>query len=200
MYKLFFKRTADILVSLFLLTLLSPILILSALLIVLSSRGPIFFRQLRVGRNLKTFSILKFRTMTHERREVGDKPLIGKAAGVTPVGYVLRRLKIDEIPQLIHVLTGQMSLVGPRPSIPAQLENMNEEQKCRYSIRPGLTGLAQVSGNIHLSWPQRYKFDLRYANNISFPNDLRILLRTAFLIVRGEEYYLNKPLRIHTHA
>ena len=138
--------------------------------------------------------------MTHEKREVGDKPLIGKAAGVTPIGYFLRRLKIDELPQLIHVFSGQMSLVGPRPSIPSQLEAMNEKQKRRYLIRPGLTGLAQVSGNIHLSWPERYEFDLKYIHNISLPNDIRILVRTAFLIVKGEEYYLNKPLRIHANA
>lgn len=200
MYEQFLKRLVDVLVSFILLALLSPILVFSALLIVLSSRGPIFFYQLRVGKDLRTFSIVKFRTMTNEKREVGDLPLIGKAAGVTTVGYALRRLKIDELPQLIHVLTGQMSLVGPRPSIPAQLENMNEEQKRRYSVRPGLTGLAQVSGNIHLSWPQRYEFDLRYVENISLFNDLRILVRTVFLIIRGERYYLNKPLRIRTYA
>tara|TARA_R110002050_G_scaffold270114_2_gene413073 strand:+ start:24458 stop:25060 length:603 start_codon:yes stop_codon:yes gene_type:complete len=200
MYKLFVKRVVDILVSFVLLVILSPVLILSAILIVVTSRGPVFFRQRRVGKDLKAFSILKFRTMTHEKREVGDKPLIGKAAGVTPIGYFLRRLKIDELPQLIHVFSGQMSLVGPRPSIPSQLEAMNEKQKRRYLIRPGLTGLAQVSGNIHLSWPERYEFDLKYIHNISLPNDIRILVRTAFLIVKGEEYYLNKPLRIHANA
>ena len=200
MYKLFLKRLVDILVSSALLAILFPILVIAAVLVITSSKGPVFFRQNRVGQDLKMFSILKFRTMTHEKREVGDKPLIGKVAGVTPVGYVLRRLKIDELPQLIHVLMGQMSLVGPRPSVPAQLDLMNEEQKRRYSIRPGLTGLAQVSGNIHLSWPERYEFDLIYVDNISFRNDVRVLFRTALLIIRGEGYFLNKPLIIDTNA
>lgn len=200
MYSRFLKRMIDIIVSFVLLIFLSPILIISAFLIIVSSKGSIFFHQNRVGKNLHIFKILKFRTMTNEKREVSDEPLIGKAPGVTPIGYILRRLKIDELPQLIHVLTGKMSLVGPRPSIPGQLKSMNEKQKQRYSIRPGLTGLAQVSGNIHLSWPQRYEFDLQYVNNISLFNDIRIIVRTVFLIVRGEKYYLNKPLKFDTNA
>lgn len=172
----------------------SPILLLTAVLIPLESSGPIFFRQKRVGKGFKEIEVLKFRSMTNEKREVGDKPILGKAAGVTNVGYVIRRLKIDELPQLLNVIKGELSLVGPRPSVRSQLDSMTEEQKARYSIRPGLTGLAQVSGNIHLSWPERYSFDLAYIKNRSFSLDMRILLRTFFLIIKGEEYFKDKPL------
>jgi lipopolysaccharide/colanic/teichoic acid biosynthesis glycosyltransferase len=127
------------------------------------------------------------------------KPVHGRASGVTKVGYYLRRFKIDELPQLYHVLIGQMSLVGPRPSIPAQLEQMTELEKNRYSVSPGLTGLAQVSGNIHLPWQERYKVDLKYIRNISVLNDLRIICRTVLLIFIGEEKFVDQPLKIKTY-
>jgi lipopolysaccharide/colanic/teichoic acid biosynthesis glycosyltransferase len=178
----FFKRVLDIVIALAVLTVFFPIFIIAALLIKLESKGPIFFTQVRVGRGLQDITVYKLRTMVHKKREVGDKPIIGKAPDVTYVGYVLRRFKMDEFPQLINVLIGDMTLVGPRPSIRKQLQNMSEREKERYSVRPGLTGLAQVSGNIHLSWPERYKFDLEYIDNISMMNDLRILIRTFLLI------------------
>ena len=162
----------------------------------MESSGPVFFRQQRVGKNLKTIKVLKFRTMTNENREVGNKPIIGRASGVTKFGYWLRKYKIDEMPQLINVLKGDLSLVGPRPSVRKQLNNMTELEKSRYDVRPGLTGLAQVSGNIHLSWKERYKKDLEYISNISFINDVKILLRTVLLIIKGEEYFLDKPLKL----
>lgn len=156
--------------------------------------GPVFFKQKRVGKNLKEFEVLKFRTMTDEKREV--ESVIGMANGVTKVGYYLRRLKIDELPQLVNVLKGEMSLVGPRPSVSGQLEGMNEKEKERFSIKPGLTGLAQVCGNIHLSWTERYKYDRIYVKNISFFNDIRIMMRTVLIIIKGEEEFLNNPLGI----
>jgi lipopolysaccharide/colanic/teichoic acid biosynthesis glycosyltransferase len=176
---------------------LTPFLILVSILIKLDSKGPIFFRQVRVGKGLNTFNFLKFRSMTNIEREV--KPVHGRASGVTKVGYYLRRFKIDELPQLYHVLIGQMSLVGPRPSIPAQLEQMTELEKNRYSVSPGLTGLAQVSGNIHLPWQERYKVDLKYIRNISVLNDLRIICRTVLLIFIGEEKFVDQPLKIKTY-
>ena len=194
MYKNFFKRGIDIIASLVLLALLSPLLIIVVLLIKMTSPGPVFFKQTRVGKGCKPFTLLKFRSMTNEKHEV--KKYTGRDEGVTPIGYYLRKYKIDELPQLIHVLKGEMSLVGPRPSIPAHLERMNEKELKRYNIRPGMTGLAQVSGNIHLDWKDRFTFDLEYLENISFLNDLRILKRTALLIIVGEEKFLNKPLKL----
>ena len=133
--------------------------------------------------------------MTNEKREVGTSPIIGRSEGVTNVGYYLRRFKIDELPQLVSVLKGDMSLIGPRPSIPSHLNQMTKIEKMRYSVSPGLSGLAQVSGNIHISWSERYQKDLEYIRNISFLNDLRIIIRTAQIIVIGEAYFVKKPLR-----
>lgn len=195
-YKNHIKRFLDILVALIVLAVLSPILILVAVLIPLDDWGPVFFVQERVGKGLRTIHVLKFRSMTNVKREIGDKPIIGKDTGVTNLGYWLRKFKVDEMPQLISVLKGDLSLVGPRPSVRSQLENMTPKEKERYNERPGLTGLAQVSGNIHLSWKERYQKDLEYISNISFLNDLKILIRTAFLIVKGEKYFLDKPLKL----
>lgn len=194
MYEKVFKRFIDIAVAaVLLLVLLIPLLVV-ALLIKLDSKGPLFFKQARVGKNLQIFEVFKFRTMTNEKRAVGN--IIGKAAGVTRVGYFLRKFKIDELPQLLNVLVGQMSLVGPRPSVYEQLSKMSAEEIKRYDVPPGLTGLAQVSGNIHLSWPERYILDLRYVRNITFYNDVLILLRTVLIVVQGEEKFLHRTLKI----
>lgn len=196
MYESFFKRGIDVAVSVVLVLLLLLPMLFIAVVIKLDSAGPVFYKQKRVGKRLTTFDVFKFRTMTNEKREVGN--IVGKAAGVTKIGYYLRRFKIDELPQILNVLLGEMTLVGPRPSVPEHLDRMTAEEKKRYDVRPGLTGLAQVSGNIHLSWPERYVFDLRYIRNITFLNDLRILLRTVFIVLLGEEKFLHKPLKIKT--
>ncbi len=194
MYSNFFKVLIDFIAAfVIVLVVLIPMLFI-AMLVLLESRGPLFFRQERVGKDLKLFSVYKFRTMTHEKRIVGDTPIIGKAAGVTKVGYYLRRYKIDELPQLLNVLLGDMSLVGPRPSVPEQLANMSEEEQRRYSVRPGLTGLAQINGNIHLSWKERFVYDLEYVNKVTFWNDIKIIFKTIFIVVLGEKKFINKPL------
>ncbi|MBS1534263.1 MAG: sugar transferase [Bacteroidetes bacterium] len=192
MYQNYIKRGIDFLVSGFFCLLCLPFFIVIALLIKIDSRGPIFFKQKRVGQNLRTFEVLKLRTMTHQDRKVGNQPVIGKADGVTTLGFYLRRFKIDELPQLLNVFKGDMSLVGPRPSVPEQLEQMTEQEKHRYSVRPGLTGLSQVSGNIHLSWKERYVYDLEYVAHISLMNDVKIILKTFLIILFGEEKYLHK--------
>lgn len=132
--------------------------------------------------------------MTERNHEI--KKMIGRTKNMTWIGYYLRRYKIDELPQLINVLFGKMSLVGPRPSIRDHLNKMSEKEKKRYTVRPGMTGLAQVSGNIHIDWQERYKFDLHYVNNISFMNDIKILSRTVMLVLTGEKKYVNEPLEI----
>lgn len=194
MYRNTFKRVLDILIVVVLLLILLPFLMIISLLVKLTSKGPVFFKQERVGKNCEHFLLLKFRSMTNEKHEV--KKYTKREAGVTWIGYYLRKYKIDELPQLINVLKGDMSLVGPRPSIPQHLDNMNEKQKVRYSIRPGMTGLAQVSGNIYLDWSDRFKYDLKYIRNVTFVNDFRILSRTALLVVIGEEKFIDKPLEL----
>ena len=197
MYESFLKRIFDIIVSLIMAIAFSPLFLLVILLIIIDSKGPIFFTQKRVGKNLKNFVILKFRTMTNKKHLVGNKPIIGRESGVTRIGYFLRRFMIDELPQLFNVLRGDMSLVGPRPSIREQLVNLSGQERLRYSVRPGLTGLAQVSGNIHIAWKERYVYDLKYVNNISFINDVKILLRTFILLIIGEDKFKDRPLNLH---
>lgn len=193
-YSTYTKRLTDVLVSFVLLILLTPFFLIVSILILTTSKGPLFFTQTRVGQKLQNFRIYKFRTMTDQKHEV--KKMFGKKDNITSVGYYLRSYKIDELPQLLNVLKGDMSLVGPRPSMSEQLVDMNEEEKRRYSVRPGMTGLAQVSGNIHLGWEKRYKYDLKYINNISLINDLKIVFRTVLLIIIGEKKFINKPLNI----
>jgi undecaprenyl phosphate N,N'-diacetylbacillosamine 1-phosphate transferase len=194
MYRNFFKSIIDLAAAfVIILLVLIPMLVI-AILVLLESHGPLFFRQQRVGKDLKLFRVYKFRTMTHEKRSVGDKPIIGKADGVTKVGYFLRRYKIDELPQLLNVLLGDMSLVGPRPSVPEQLNAMSDEEKQRYSVRPGLTGLAQINGNIHLSWKERFVYDLDYVKKVTFWNDIKIIFKTIFIVILGEKKFINKPM------
>lgn len=192
MYIKYFKRTFDFILSALTILVLSPFILIFAALIKIESRGPIFFKQQRVGKNQKFFNVLKLRTMTHEKREVGNAPIIGKADGVTKIGYFLRRYKLDELPQVINVFLGDMSIVGPRPNVPKQLDNLSELEKKRYLVRPGLTGLAQVSGNIHISWKERYVYDLKYIKNMSFSNDLRIIVKTFLIIIKGEDKFIHK--------
>lgn len=193
-YSIYVKRLTDLILSFMLLILLTPILLVVSILILITSEGPLFFTQIRVGKNLRKFRIYKFRTMTNRKHEV--KKIFGKTKGITTIGYYLRSYKIDELPQLLNVLKGDMSLVGPRPSIPAQLDGMGEEEKRRYSIRPGMTGLAQVCGNIYISWKERYKYDLKYVNNISLTNDIKICIRTILIIITGEKKFMNQPLKM----
>lgn len=175
------KRAFDLLV----LTVVAvPALVLGALCGVavrVTSRGPVLFRQQRVGRDGSRFTVLKFRTMRD-----GDNPIIPDASVITPVGSVLRRLSLDELPQLINVARGEMSIVGPRPTLPYQVERWTPEQYDRLAVRPGLTGLAQVNGRNDLSWPERIEFDLQYVRRQSVRTDLGILVRTATAMLGGE--------------
>jgi undecaprenyl phosphate N,N'-diacetylbacillosamine 1-phosphate transferase len=188
------KRFFDFVIAIIILVLLLPFFIIISIWIKLDSNGPLFFRQIRVGKDLKEFNILKFRSMTNEKRKVA--PVIGNAEGVTFVGYFIRRYKVDELPQLLHVVRGEMSLVGPRPSIPQQLKNMNSEEIKRYSVHPGLTGLAQVSGNVHIPWKERYKFDLEYVKYRTFLLDIKILVKTFLIIVKGEEAFKGEKIKL----
>jgi undecaprenyl phosphate N,N'-diacetylbacillosamine 1-phosphate transferase len=188
-YRSIGKRVFDVLVAAPLLVASAPLLLVSAAAILISSDGPVLFRQRRVGRAGVEFDILKLRTMTHtvEERRPTNEVRAGDSE-VTSVGSILRRFKIDEVPQLWNVLIGDMSLVGPRPALPSQVSAYDEIARQRLAVRPGLTGLAQINGNIFLSWEERWKWDTEYVRRVSFALDLRILSRTLVVIVRGEAH------------
>jgi len=189
------KRLIDIVLSFLLMIILFPIFLLVAVVIKVTSEGPVFFIQKRPGKNMAIFQIIKFRTMRigSERMVKGKEVLINDER-ITNFGRFLRRSKLDELPQLINVLKGDMSLVGPRPERISSLEDYNDQTKKRLIVRPGMTGLAQVSGNIYLDLEDRYKYDIYYALNHNLSLDLKILVRTVLVIVFGEEKYKNKPL------
>lgn len=170
------KRALDILLSAILIVLSSPVWITASLAIALMSGMPILFKQLRPGLNGSPFYVLKFRTMTAAVDSNGD--LLPVDQRITAVGRWLRRLSIDEIPQLLNVLRGEMSLVGPRPLLIEYLDRYTPDQMRRHEMRPGITGLAQISGRQHLPFSRRIELDVYYVDNWSLWLDLRILLGT----------------------
>jgi lipopolysaccharide/colanic/teichoic acid biosynthesis glycosyltransferase len=186
------KRILDLLIATLLSIFLSPFLLVVAILVRLDSPGPVFFDQRRAGKDGRIFTAYKFRTMTHQAR-LPNREILLDDPEVTRIGYWLRRLKIDELPQLHNVVRGDMSLVGPRPALANQLLEYNGETQKRLLVRPGLTGLAQVNGNIYLSWPDRWKYDVWYVENISFFLDLKIMLRTVAVLLAGEDRLLRSP-------
>lgn len=146
-----------------------------------TSRGPVFFRQERIGRDGTPFSVWKFRSMI-----AGDNPIFPDATRITPAGVWLRRLSLDELPQLINVARGEMSIVGPRPTLAYQVERYTERQRARLAVRPGLTGLAQIRGRNALEWSERIEHDLEYVQTQSVRTDLRILLATFSVVASGD--------------
>lgn len=189
------KRFFDIFVSFTLVTILIPIWIIVAIAIKVTSPGPIFFLQERPGYHKKIFRIYKFRTMRKGSEQmVKGQEVMKDDARVTSVGKFLRRSKLDEMPQLLNVLRGDMSLVGPRPERVASLEDYDAEISKRLNMLPGMTGLAQVSGNIYLSLQDRYKLDVYYVKHFSLWLDIKIMLRTVGVIIHGEEKYLGREL------
>ncbi len=193
--QLFIKRVFDIFVSLFIIIVFLPIWLLVCILIKLTSKGPIFFLQDRPGYNKKIFKVYKFRTMKPGSEQmIKGKEVSKDDDRITGIGKFLRRTKIDEIPQLINVLKGEMSLVGPRPERVASLEDYTDEISKRLNMLPGLTGLAQVSGNIYLSLEDRYVLDVYYVEHFSLLLDIKILFRTVGVVLFGEEKYKDKQL------
>lgn len=191
-YRSFGKRLLDLAVSLPLLVVVAPLFVAIAAAIKLTSRGPVFFVQERLGRGGQTFRTLKFRTMT-DRDRTSHQEIFGKSDEVTSVGFWLRRFKLDELPQFWNIVNGDMSLIGPRPALPAQLADYTSLARCRLHVRPGLSGLAQVNGNIHLSWPERWVYDADYVSRVSFALDAWIVLRTIAVVLLGEERFLRQP-------
>ncbi len=194
-FQFFMKRSVDIIFSISVLLIFLPIWIIIAILIKLTSKGPIFFLQDRPGKNKKIFKVYKFRTMKPgSEKMIKGKEVFSDDDRVTTIGKFLRRTKIDEIPQVLNILKGDMSLVGPRPERIASLDDYDDEISKRLNIRPGITGLAQVSGNIYLDLADRYKYDVYYVEHYSFILDLRIIYRTFLVVCFGENKFRNKPI------
>jgi undecaprenyl phosphate N,N'-diacetylbacillosamine 1-phosphate transferase len=190
MYEIMFKRVIDIVFTIVVLFILSLPFILIAILVKLESRGPIFFRQERLGKNKKVFNIYKFRTMTDKSRVIAQ--VYKDNSEITRVGYYLRRFKIDEMPQIINVLLGDMSIIGPRPCLPNVIEKYGLDDY-RFKVRPGLSSIAGVNGSIFLTWQEKWWYDKYYVENLSLLLDLKIFFKTFLVIIFGEEKFLNKP-------
>jgi lipopolysaccharide/colanic/teichoic acid biosynthesis glycosyltransferase len=184
------KRVVDIVGAAAGLAVAAPILALAACAIKLEDRGPVLFRQMRLGRGAQQFEILKLRTMTVDAELLrSDGAVEAGDPRITRIGAFLRRAAIDELPQLWHVLTGEMSLVGPRPVPPSHLERYDDDQRRRLDVKPGLTGWAQIHGRASLPWPERLALDVHYVDNQSLALDARILARTAGVLLRRDIVY-----------
>lgn len=179
-------RAFDISIAALALVLLSPVLLIAAIAIKLGSKGPIVYRQRRVGLDGEEFELLKLRTMVQGSDPVGVGTVVARDdPRVTAVGRFLRRTSLDEIPNLANVLRGEMAIVGPRPTIPAQVDGYTPRQHRRHEVRPGLTGWAQVQGRAGIPWEERIELDVEYVERRGVAFDLRILARTASLLVTG---------------
>jgi len=184
LYKRYIKRLLDFTLSLIALIVLLPILILVAILIRIRLGSPVLFTQQRPGKDEKIFRIYKYRTMTDERDEQGN--LQPDEIRLTKFGKALRATSIDELPELINVIKGDMAIIGPRPLLVQYLPLYNEYQKRRHEVRPGLSGLAQISGRNQISWEEKFNLDVKYVDNISFLLDLKILFSTLFKVFKRE--------------
>lgn len=184
MYKNVFKRAIDIILSLIILIVLSPIYLILALLIKIKLGSPIIFKQERPGLNEKIFTLYKFRTMTDKKDENGK--LLPDEKRMTKFGNFLRSASLDELPELLNILKGDMSFVGPRPLLVEYLELYNEEQRKRHCVRPGLTGLAQINGRNNTTWEKRFDDDLKYIENVTFVGDLKIFFKTFIKVFKKE--------------
>ncbi|MHB8234658.1 MAG: sugar transferase [Solirubrobacteraceae bacterium] len=184
------RRAIDIVVSALLLLLSLPVLLLAVLAIRLTSRGKAIYRQRRSGLNGVQFDMLKLRTMVDGAEHIGAGLAVNaNDSRITPVGALLRRTSLDELPNLVNVLRGEMTLVGPRPTLPAQVAQYTARQHGRLAVKPGITGWAQINGRASLPWSERIELDLYYVENRSLLLDLRILLRTPALVLGGGGLY-----------
>jgi len=175
-YKRFFKRPMDLILALIAIIVLSPLLLIVAVLVRTKLGSTVIFKQKRPGLNEKIFTLCKFRTMTNERDEKGE--LLPESVRLTKFGKFLRSTSLDELPELFNILKGDMSIVGPRPLLVQYLPLYNEHQKRRHDVRPGLSGLAQVSGRNAISWEEKFDIDVEYVDNVSFIGDWKIIFMT----------------------
>lgn len=185
MYANFFKRILDFILSLCALIALSPILLVLTVLGAIKMKGNPFFTQLRPGKDEKIFKLIKFRTMTCETDENGK--LLPDDVRLTKYGKLLRSTSLDELPELWNILIGDMAIVGPRPQLVRDMVFMTDEQRKRHSVRPGLTGLAQVSGRNAIAWEDKLQFDLEYLKDISLVADIKIIFMTVMCVLKKSD-------------
>ncbi|EJT6142699.1 sugar transferase [Clostridium perfringens] len=183
-FRLFIKRAFDIIASLGGLILLSPIMIIAAIIIKINLGSPVFFKQKRIGKDNKEFEMIKFRTMKDAVDKEGNQ--LPDELRLTKVGQILRSLSIDELPELINILKGDMSLIGPRPLLVKYLPLYNERQIRRHEVLPGLTGWAQVNGRNNLTWNEKFELDVYYVENLSLKLDLKIFFLTFYKVFKRE--------------
>lgn len=181
MYAKYFKRILDFIFAIVLFIITLPILLVVGMLVGIYFGFPIIFKQKRPGKDEKEFTLYKFRTMTDAKGENGE--LLPDDKRLTKFGLFLRSTSLDELPELINIIKGDMSFVGPRPLLTEYLDLYNEEQRHRHDVRPGLTGLAQVNGRNLLGWEERFNYDIEYVKNINFSEDIKIIFKTIFLVV-----------------
>lgn len=184
MYRNFFKRLFDFTVAFFALLILSPVFLVVTAGLYFANSGKPFFFQSRPGLNEKIFKIIKFKTMNDKKDSNGA--LLPDADRLTPVGAIVRKTSLDELPQLINVLKGDMSLIGPRPLLPQYLPLYNETQKRRHLVRPGITGWAQVNGRNAISWTKKFELDVWYVDNLSFATDIKVFVTTFKKVFKSE--------------
>ena len=184
MYKNFIKPVIDFVLALVGFLFLSPVFVMVTIGLFFANDGKPFFFQLRPGKNGKIFKIIKFKTMTDKKDENGH--LLPDADRLTKIGSFVRKTSLDEIPQLLNVIKGDMSLVGPRPLLPKYLELYNDFQRRRNEVKPGITGWAQVNGRNSISWEKKFEYDVWYVDNVSFLLDIKILILTVLKVVKSE--------------
>lgn len=185
MYKNYLKRVLDFILSLLILIIFSPILILVSILLFIITKESPFFVQTRPGLNAKIFKIIKFKTMNNEKDSNGE--LLPDSMRLTKIGTLIRKTSLDELPQLFNVLKGDMSLIGPRPLLLRYLPYYTKEENLRHTIRPGITGWAQINGRNILSWNERLAYDVEYVKKVSFMFDIKILYKTLLKIIVSED-------------
>ncbi|MCR1959822.1 sugar transferase [Thomasclavelia cocleata] len=184
MYKLLFKRLLDFTLSLVALIVLSPIMLIIAIMIRIKLGKPVIFKQKRPGKDEKIFEMYKFRTMSDKRDRKGN--LLSDEDRLTKFGKLLRATSLDELPELFNILKGDMSIVGPRPQLVRDMVFMSDKQRKRHSVRQGLTGLAQVNGRNNISWEDKINYDLKYIDKITFINDFKIIMNTVLKVFKRE--------------
>ena len=185
MYKLFFKRAIDVFGALFLLVVLSPLIIFVIIWLHFANKGAgVFFYQERPGKDEKIFKVIKFKSMTDERDANGE--LLDDELRLTKAGRFVRTTSIDELPQVINILKGDMSFIGPRPLLPRYLPYYTERERLRHTVRPGMTGLAQVNGRNKMDWNSRLELDAQYVETLSFINDVKIVFKTLVNVIKKE--------------
>lgn len=201
MYRKYFKSLLDWVIILVSIVVLMPIFLIISIAIKIDSKGPILFTQTRVGQHSKTFKIIKFRTMlTFEESFNEDGTPIENYSRITTVGNILRKTSLDELPQIFNIFKGEMSLVGPRPTLEYQVRKYTKEQFKRLEVKPGLTGRAQINGRNNISWEKKIEYDIQYVEELSFWNDLLIIIKTFSVLIKADDNSFTEHDKLSEHS